>query len=169
MTGEMTQLIASIDTASKPGSHLSNELPRWDTTRLFLQPLVNDFMTALRKDGYPVEYEIVRALLLNEMEPKEDTERLVANTLLVITNLDDYVGHNLDSAILSDILKRITIGCSTESCHCLANIQQENTADIVLATIYKACNDTALTPENITTIPYFSWTYRPFGEYSCLM
>jgi hypothetical protein len=180
-TPEMCRALAGLEGAAGEGSSLCAALRRHRRSLAATRPLVDEVASALQRDGVRCDPDSLRALLAGNRAPSSAQDRLVANLLGILGDLDHDSRAGLDVRRMSGIEDRLRQGVegplgvsptATARPQMPYYLEDADAASVVRAMeeVYLPRSPRRMDP--IVTAVSCSdlvWEYRPFGDVSGLM
>ena len=110
MTPGFSARLAHLEYRTRTKGSLQRQFDTYRLAKGFYPPRLSELECALALDGVNVPYENLRELCLGERLPSGDAERLAANALRVLADLDSATGARLDEEVLTDLFSRVDQG-----------------------------------------------------------
>lgn len=114
ITEDLHHVLFELSVFTCTGSHLDAIASERQGKRFITQQYVEDLLTNLEFDGYPAEYEEVRAVLMDEGVPVTNGEIIARNFHGIMNTLGTLQDAPFDAAILNDLYQRLTENVTVE-------------------------------------------------------
>jgi hypothetical protein len=110
VTPAMHAALYEIEALCRDGSPLSHSVSERARGHFVVQPVVDEMLACVRRDGLALEYEAVREILREDRAPADDAERLVANTRRLLSELGPYLDVPFTRTMIVELQARIAEG-----------------------------------------------------------
>lgn len=169
-----------IGALTRRGSQLDSMVGERDGSHFVTQPYIEEILSNLRYDGFPSDYESIRAVLLGERGPMGTAERLALNFHESMLSLGDLADRPIGPGVIRELHARLSRGIDPEaSPECSPSYPVDNyggthaplpTLDDALAFETDLCCGRLTEPTlhdillSLLTNCFF-WRYSPFGRF----
>lgn len=110
MTPGFSARLAHLEYRTRAKGSLQQQFDTYRLAKGFYPPRLSELECALALDGASVPYESLRELCLGERQPAGAAERLAANVLQVLAELESAPGTQLDEGVLDGLFSRVDQG-----------------------------------------------------------
>ena len=107
-TKSIAENLAEIDRSCKTGSVLDLAMSSKNATYFLLESSIDDAIESIRGDGMSIGHERARELILEEREPENPEEQLLANVRRIQRSLPEKAHEHCTPELLSELYEQLS-------------------------------------------------------------